>query len=1011
MEKKKILTFWRDIEIFFLPDKPHTANLAQGLLPWEFPFEPEENFTYRHIVYLGIQLKQHIVNLIEKAINYTPAEEQQWLDKVNGHTCMAVLVLNEKGQLANENAYLQASYLHGLLCLKENGNLSDITARLQFVQDKFKERHPYNTEAESLDKLRSPIITRDTLNREIKVLNELNVPGIVCNADIFVHTQKVSKKAKADTGFLNSYYLDDLNGLINDPTKWSKGLHQYLQLAVEESKRVNVLGDASSFFKFLHPQWLPAGKWPFNPDHGLYSAQTGAIHASLKTLNNEGLIGINGPPGTGKTTLLSDVVAYVITERAIQLLNISDHSLFSKNYGVIEREPYIAYYYYPLESIFSNTGIVVASNNNAAVENISKVLPDKSKIDPSFSEADYFSFFSNGLIDGEGWGILAAALGNSENKSDFKKKFWFQNEKNVGFSNFLKDLYNNEKKEDRTLIYRDKIIETKEILRGLLEDFSSFQERANKFFDALPQQLSDIKNLPIKKQQLLKILSELEQYSKQQLTIEASLQQINQNLQGITHQIVFHKSLKPPFFFLQKLLKTKAYKTWQSSYNTLQKRYHTIISEHASIEQELNKVQLHIKELTAKKSSLENEIASIQKRQNKYQLQKIELHFTYEIEYTNLPDENLFQAFENDKQYFHTRNPWSSTSINTLRTKIFLTSLKLHEYYVLANAKQFKNNITLLMEVLDGKVQIEASLATMLWRTFFFCIPVTSTSLASVNKLFGNINKDSIGWLLIDEAGQATPQSTAGIINRSRRSIIIGDPFQIEPVITTPQKLITMIRQQHNVPVEWSPWGNSTQSLADRVTYYGTYMNIGMENAVWSGFPLRTHRRCNNPMFSIANEIAYNQQMVKAIEDIDFSCPLGPSTWFNVPGTTIENVQVVREEILFLQLKVKELGKHFKNIFVISPFKAVATACSEALANINPFVQCGTIHTFQGKESDIVFLVLGSDPNMAGSRKWASEKANMLNVALTRAKRRFYVIGNRQLWKSFPFFSIMDKKI
>jgi hypothetical protein len=55
--------------------------------------------------------------------------------------------------------------------------------------------------------------------------------------------------------------------------------------------------------------------------------------------------------------------------------------------------------------------------------------------------------------------------------------------------------------------------------------------------------------------------------------------------------------------------------------------------------------------------------------------------------------------------------------------------------------------------------------------------------------------------------------------------------------------------------------------------------------------------------------------------------------------------------------------------------------------------------------------VFPGDPNMAGSREWVSEKVNMLNVALTRAKRRFYVIGNRQLWKSYPFFSILDKKI
>ena len=44
--------------------------------------------------------------------------------------------------------------------------------------------------------------------------------------------------------------------------------------------------------------------------------QQAAVNLSLSELRDGGILAVNGPPGTGKTTLLRDIAAALITERA-----------------------------------------------------------------------------------------------------------------------------------------------------------------------------------------------------------------------------------------------------------------------------------------------------------------------------------------------------------------------------------------------------------------------------------------------------------------------------------------------------------------------------------------------------------------------------------------------------------------------------------------------------------------------------------------------------------------------
>ena len=118
------------------------------------------------------------------------------------------------------------------------------------------------------------------------------------------------------------------------------------------------------------------------------------------------------------------------------------------------------------------------------------------------------------------------------------------------------------------------------------------------------------------------------------------------------------------------------------------------------------------------------------------------------------------------------------------------------------------------------------------------------------------------------------------------------------------------------------------------------------------------------------------------------------------------------KEILRIAEENPDILDHLiKNqVYVISPFKNVATKLAERLSeddiNFTHYddkrkpTNVGTVHTFQGREAPIVFLVLGADNESKGAARWAVTEANVMNVAATRAKKEFYIFGDKSLYES-----------
>ena len=1054
-ETSQILMFWRDLEIFNIPKAPTekdkrfnqvitTLRTGQAL-PWnnkDFLLK-DDKYTYNHKVFIGVADQEHITKLVlHQIVNQSLSVKDR--ERIKGTGWLASFNLNENGFL-KEDSYTPASFVWGTEVLSQGKSLNDLNSRLERAKSEFAMRCQSLTQAVRCD--------WNTLETEANLVKSILDPDLKEFMDwrYVVVTQKVRRikdndDNEQDATYLNSFYLDDLDKIVNQSQRgqaFGAALSAYLGQPIPENNRIDILENHQTMQTLVSAANLPIARWLSAPDKPLVLAQQAVVaHIGQKLQNQNGVIGVNGPPGTGKTTLLCDVIANVITDRAKRLASLSaPHEIFNDSILIAGKK------FFPIKAgIVRDSSIVVSSNNNNAVKNISQELPALNKIHEKYvDDALYFNEVIEGVFDNQNvknennerlptWGLIAAALGNSSNKSSFANAF---------FKEFVED---KDEKENSPPVF----LSMKQVLENSINQFSEIRKNwhieKKEFIELLnefEQNRSILKDAEQAEELRSECIDQINGLSHSILQYEQKLQAENRNLEliqtSLKEQEVLINSKQQVLMLMQRNndlnILDKILAVFGVVTHRMQQFRYKITEETESLQMFSQKFESEIKA----KNQKENDIQKIKLEisESKQQLAKFEKqHFQIE--------ERLKSAEALGVKTIVGRSFWQQsfedqhrTSINTseviddLRARIFVKALKLHELTILANAKCFLSNLRLVAKMLSGGAKgLLYEERPLVWDSLFFVVPVVSTTLASFSRLFTGLGQDSIGWLLIDEAGQATPQSAVGAIWRSKRAILIGDPLQVEPVFTLPDSIVDVLRQENKVDKAWSPVFESVQTLADRITSLGSWISRDSsgQSKIWTGMPLRTHRRCDDPMFSVSNEIAYAGQMVQgrvnefgSANPLELPYDIGESTWYHVDSKKYSH-PVNEDELDVLISLLNELENQRTlvacntklKIYVISPFRKVFQACKDSLrkAKIDN-VECGTIHTFQGKEADIVFLVLGTSKEQdgLGARMWASSNPNLLNVAVTRAKARLYVIGNAGSWSGLNYFSILHNSL
>ena len=848
---------------------------------------------------------------------------------------------------------------------------------------------------------------------------------------------------KAETMPINdlksSFFLDDFQLVLQyiDTLKDNDKVLSYINSLNQDIEHYNLLKDTAQMRKWYNPKVLPYGRWPskFN----LSFMQQIAVNIAKE--NPKDIFSVNGPPGTGKTTLLKDIIANNIVERAAKFCE-SNHvnDIFKK---VVGRDG--TSFYYTIPSDIAVYGMLVLSSNNKAVENITLELPNISSVkagtngstlfNPEFSNQQvdlscfakdekykyvkssevYFTFLADRLAESNTqWGLISARLGKKSNINTFMPAL------NV-LSSDMSSIMRMPSAQDAFESAKRQFQAQYKLVKTLFAYVTTYEENTQ-----------SIQELKLKINQLQEEVVSIDEQLSKYDTLNDDLMQLIEHKNCIESKLIEYNGKRSIFDKLWhatnwSILKAMGNPTLLSVIEEETTKLQTVKDQLTALHQLVNERESIINTKDSLLADIKDIDGTIQKAEKTQQeilgtlksSGKDTIHCFDDIE-------SKLMLSDEDRADAHTSFLYVCNYLNECRERLLYDALQLQKAVVMNDA--FRKNMQLLSQYwgsLSDRKKLQKNfdldmIFPALLNTLMIAVPVISSTFAAVERFLVNCKSESsLGTIIIDEAGQASPHMLVGALFRAQKAIVVGDPKQIEPVQTVQDLFVEKIGGKGLG--KYRSKELSVQSLADAQNpFAGIIKNLdGSES--WVGCPLVIHRRCKDPMFSVANELSYGGFMInKTMDSDDPIDPCKESCWITYDASNIESstgkdryIKVQGQIAFELIQKLRARNAEFKDIFIITPFTSVAHGFKTYMQSISDDIvnwtdkdnksgwlkdNIGTVHTFQGKEAKVVIYMLGcqSDGSANGAIKWVN--ANNVNVAFTRAKEYIYVIGDATKW-------------
>lgn len=245
--------------------------------------------------------------------------------------------------------------------------------------------------------------------------------------------------------------------------------------------------------------------------------------------------------------------------------------------------------------------------------------------------------------------------------------------------------------------------------------------------------------------------------------------------------------------------------------------------------------------------------------------------------------------------------------------------------------------------------------------------------------------------IIIDESSQCDVISVIPALFRAKRAIFIGDPEQLQPVITLTEskhdRIWRSIFGEKN-----SLWGYRYLDLSAYDLFNGKAPSV----------MLKEHFRCNSGIAEYFNSVFYNNQLRIRTDESKLNFPTfledkNSIQWIDVK----DSLEGEMDAAVSFYVKLRESG--FKGtVGICSPLRSVVNTLQDKVVREGyslDDVLVETAYKFQGGQRDVIIFVLSYNSDIQGKRNWyisSKENRNLYNVTISRAQALLVVVGDRE---------------